>query len=644
MIFQNQELEIDRHKAAIVRSEISRPVRLGIEAGFFESGCTFFDYGCGHGGDIERIKSLGFDSRGWDPYFRPESPKTESDIVNIGFVLNVIENPVERSAALKEAWSLTKKILIVSAQVLLDYLSDKVIAYGDGVITRRNTFQKYFNQDELKNYIDAVLDVDSIPMGLGIYAVFKSSDDAENFRVLRFRSRRAAPVVRRLARTFEAYQALLQPLINFVSYRGRVPAKGELPEENAILQEFGSYNRAFKLILQVTNRDEWDALIERRKQDLLLYIALSKFSKRPKRGQLPIQVLNDVKALLGTYKDACELADQALFGIGQAGFIQKVCSASRIGKFVPDGLYVHVSALNELDLSLRLYEGCASRTVGRMDGATLVKFHTDKPKISYLFYPNFDSDPHPALQTSVRIDLRDLHVSYSDYESSVNPPILHRKETFVAKTYPFYERFSELTRQEVELGLLENSRSIGNAKAWQKRLEVKGVEIKEHHLLWKSSQSRCVEALPRTAEELSDENLPVDDVTVTSPSEKLTETNYRMSKDELEKFLRGKMSTTTIYQSVIMRCLLEGNGVASADSIAKQCEVIGDKSAASYRAALLKYPKQALEKHGVLITGGKSEFILACNLDLLTVEDRQSLIAICNHKLDDSRKKIENLD
>jgi hypothetical protein len=32
------------------------------------------------------------------------------------------------------------------------------IAYGDGVITSRNTFQKYYDQEELKLYIDQVLE------------------------------------------------------------------------------------------------------------------------------------------------------------------------------------------------------------------------------------------------------------------------------------------------------------------------------------------------------------------------------------------------------------------------------------------------------------------------------------------------------
>lgn len=60
------------------------------------------------------------------------------------------------------------------------------------------------------------------------------------------------------------------------------------------------------------------------------------------------------------------------------------------------------------------------------------------PKISYLHYPDFDTDPHPALRSSMQADLKGLYVGYRDYSAAANPPILHRKETFLAPDYPLY--------------------------------------------------------------------------------------------------------------------------------------------------------------------------------------------------------------
>ncbi|MFB8791297.1 MAG: DNA phosphorothioation-associated putative methyltransferase [Potamolinea sp.] len=148
--------------------------------------------------------------------------------------------------------------------------------------------------------------------------------------------------------------------------------------------------------------------------------------------------------------------------------------------FCQTPLYVHVSALESLNPLLRLYEGCASRTIGRLDGATLIKFPFNVPKISYLFYPDFDTDPHPALHTSMRIDLRDLQVIFRNYDSSPNPPILHRKETLVTSDYPHYEMFAQLTKQEEELALLNETSTIGNRRGWQKCLQEHGVEIRGH--------------------------------------------------------------------------------------------------------------------------------------------------------------------
>jgi hypothetical protein len=76
------------------------------------------------------------------------------------------------------------------------------------------------------------------------------------------------------------------------------------------------------------------------------------------------------------------------------GVMAERCKTSAIGKKLSNSLWVHVSALDALDPLLRLYEGCASRTNmlriasnSRPEEATVVKFHTSKPKITYLFYP-----------------------------------------------------------------------------------------------------------------------------------------------------------------------------------------------------------------------------------------------------------------
>lgn len=477
-------VKVDRHKAAISRNDFSKPVRLALEAGLLNQTTTFFDYGCGQGGDLERVAKLGYESAGWDPYYRSEADQIKADVVNLGYVINVIESQAERRQALIQAWQLTSQVLIVAAQVLI-VQGNRQIAYGDGVITSRNTFQKYYDQEELKFYIDQVLGVDAVPAGLGIYFVFRDEAQAQSFRASRFRSRVSVPKVQLANKRFEDYKERLTPVMAFFTERGRLPTPEELPETEALRTEFGNLRRAFQIVLQATNPQDWDAISDRRRQDLLVYLALSHFSRRPKLRDLTPIVQNDIKGLFGGYQQACAAADLMLISLGNQSVVEDHCRSSAIGQQRPHSLWVHVSVIEALDPLLRLYEGCASRTIGRPQDANVVKFHFHKPKISYLFYPDFDSDPHPALHTSMAIDLRDLHVHYRDYDPNDNPPLLHQKDLMVTADYPLHEKFAKLTRQEEGWGLLDDLSQIYDARGWQRCLEEHCAELKGHRVVWR---------------------------------------------------------------------------------------------------------------------------------------------------------------
>ena len=99
------------------RSDLSRPVKLAMADGVLETCRTFFDYGCGYGGDVETLKSLGFECAGWDPVHRPSTPKRSSAIVNLGYVINVIEDPQERDDTVRRAFDLAEETLVVSARL-----------------------------------------------------------------------------------------------------------------------------------------------------------------------------------------------------------------------------------------------------------------------------------------------------------------------------------------------------------------------------------------------------------------------------------------------------------------------------------------------------------------------------------------------
>ena len=115
-------------------------------------------------------------------------------------------------------------------------------------------------------------------------------------------------------------------------------------------------------------------------------------------------------------------------------------------------IYVHRDVLDSLESLLRVYEGCAWADLGEIEGANLIKLHRHSGKVSYLVYPDFETDPHLALLRSIKLSLRTRELDCFDYAKSTNPPILHRKETFLPSGHPLVAKFARLTRQVENTG------------------------------------------------------------------------------------------------------------------------------------------------------------------------------------------------
>ncbi len=130
---------IDRHKTAITRYNFSKPIQGILEYTLLDDTMSFFDYGCGLGDDLRGLSSMGYTCTGWDPVHKQDGKKSISDVVNVGFVLNVIENPEERVEVLYEAYNLTKKLLVVTTLLTNDMTASNPTPFKDGYLTNRNT-------------------------------------------------------------------------------------------------------------------------------------------------------------------------------------------------------------------------------------------------------------------------------------------------------------------------------------------------------------------------------------------------------------------------------------------------------------------------------------------------------------------------
>ena len=132
------------------------------------------------------LQEAGITVGGWDPHYAPENKIQNADVVNLGFVVNVIEDSAERVEAIQKAFTLANKVLAVSIMLYGPEQPGK--PYRDGFFTSRNTFQKYFSQGELKDYLEHALGQQVFMAGPGIALIFADKDAEQQFNVRRFRS------------------------------------------------------------------------------------------------------------------------------------------------------------------------------------------------------------------------------------------------------------------------------------------------------------------------------------------------------------------------------------------------------------------------------------------------------------------------
>lgn len=150
-------------------------------------------------------------------------------------------------------------------------------------------------------------------------------------------------------------------------------------------------------------------------------------------------------------------------------------------KIIRGKTYLHESIMSILESDLRSKIESSITLLPSDYKWNIIRLENNK--ITFLYYPNFESDPHPSLQYSITINLK-IKQTKQYTASKTNPPILHRKETFIDPNDKNYEKFSKLTQQEEKAGLLDPkiSHRIGFKKYWDELLDKKGLTIINHQL------------------------------------------------------------------------------------------------------------------------------------------------------------------
>jgi DNA phosphorothioation-associated putative methyltransferase len=438
--------QVNRHLTALSRNNLSAPIQLLISHGLINQAISVFDYGCGRGDDLRGLNEIGVKCAGWDPHYANDSTLVSSDIVNLGFVVNVIEDSVERSVAIQNAFSLAKTALVVSVMLMNNDRPGK--PYLDGFLTSRNTFQKYFSQEQLKEYLKDLLDQDPVMIGPGIALVFKDQDAEQRFLLNRYRSSNVArrllsarisprarprqnnerikvPKLSKAEREFIELRSILDELWALSLDLGRFPESHEIPQLLDVTEKI-SLTRAYRLIRTHYDLKLLDKSAETRSDEIKLYIASLQFGKQEPYKQLEPKLRFDIRYFFGDFKTATNAALKLLLDSGKTENILEACkvaAADGIGWLDAEhSLQLHISMVERLPVVLRAYISCGLLLWDNISSIQLIKIHIGSGKLTLLNYEDFDTHPIPLLTKRIKVNIRKLDYDVFDYQVPQYPP------------------------------------------------------------------------------------------------------------------------------------------------------------------------------------------------------------------------------
>ena len=380
---------IARHLTALVRQGFSAPVQALARYGFISPSVEVLDYGCGRGDDIRGLTANGIRAYGWDPYYAPDGPRQEADVVNLGFVINVIEDLDERTEALRNAYAFTKKVMAVAA-MLTSQATRLGRPYRDGFVTSRNTFQKYYTQAQLAGFIVDMLGDEPVPVSPGVFFVFRDKDLEQSFLAGRQRNvtllqrlnrsesgRVRVPRPDRIQVKYEANREAVDALWQTCLRLGREPDETEIDQLESLIQGFGSLSRALRFTADLKDQTLLTRARESRVADLSVYLALGQFAKRKPYKHLEPGLQRDIRNFFGGFSNAQHHARQQLFEIADTEKISAACiTAAEQGLgWLVEGRYLqlHTSLIERLPTVLRIYIACGSVLYGDVQTADLIK-------------------------------------------------------------------------------------------------------------------------------------------------------------------------------------------------------------------------------------------------------------------------------
>ena len=458
----------ERQRTAMRRVSMSMPVSTLLARGLLKPGDRFFDYGCGHGYDVEAVRQAGYEAEGWDPCHRPWIPKQEAEVVHCGYVLNVVEDPGERSAIIREAWSLTRSVLCVAVRVRAEDQPAIGVPWGDGELTRLGTFQRYFTPEELPGWLGTVLDAPVFALAPGLAVVVRDAGMIHEVLARRIRITSGKPTralasdsvemdqptlgvhqtvpTRRLGSRQQAIRNVLEIVDPTLRELGRPPRREELtlPDEASALGL--GLMAIWKQWVAWIGEVALAKITEQRTSDTVVYLAMAHFGRLPRLAELSPRLRADIEVFLGGMQGALRQARQCLDQMGKPAEIARLCQIFGQGVEDAQALYVHRSLIPALPPVLRCLVGCAEVLGAPVAEADVIKIHKTSRKVTLLMYQDFSTRALPALVERIKIDLRARRVMVFDHRSEPRQ-LLYDKDLYMADTDPARAEWQEASER-----------------------------------------------------------------------------------------------------------------------------------------------------------------------------------------------------
>ena len=338
----------------------------------------------------------------------------------------MIEDPRERVETLKAAWGFAQRALCVAVMLQGKVSTAAHRPYRDGFVSSRGAFQRYFEQQELRSLVEGATGELALSLAPGIVAVFRDKD-LEQEVLLRRRSRAfvvgpfPAPAPReRIVVARPALRERIAPWLDMLRATavafGRIPEPEEAPTEasSGLAEQHVSWGRATDLLRQDLATDPAFAeAARRRREDLLVHLALCQVPGAPRYKTLPRSIQADIRAFFRSLTAGLEEARRLLFAAGdRAGVRADVAAAVHLGlggMRSEKSFRFRASALPRLPSRLRVLVGCAEVLQGGVDAADFVDIDLEAARVAMITCDDVEK-PVPFIVERIIVDLGRLKV------------------------------------------------------------------------------------------------------------------------------------------------------------------------------------------------------------------------------------------